>query len=104
MFNHSGGYGDYSLGENKYQVVYESGHGWFGDETKAYDFALLRASELTVAKGFSEFEIYRQDTDPSWAVLYIQLTNSKTETTINAKATLVKIRQQYGLKVVEPVK
>ncbi len=95
MFVGFGGYDEASLGENKYQVMYSTGHAAFQDEMKIYDFALLRASELTLEKGFSSFEIYREWKSSTTAVLYIQLTNTNTEESINAKSTTLNLRQKY---------
>jgi len=97
MFVGFGGYSDYFLEDDKYQVVYSTGHGAFQSEAKVYDFALLRAAELTLEKGFSRFAIYREWKSSAHAVLYIQLTNTGTEKSIDADSAALNIRQKYGI-------
>ncbi len=104
MFVHFGGYEDYPLGENKYQVVYASGHAAFRSETKVFEFALIRASELTLDKGFSHFIILDEYKDEYHAVLEVQLTNETADKMLDAETTLIKYKTKYGFRKVEPIK
>lgn len=64
----TGGYKDYALGNNTYEV-------WFGGnghtkKDKVVEFALLRSAEVTLEEGFKYFTILESKTDSSYKYEY----------------------------------
>jgi len=70
----SGGYKDYALGNNTYEV-------WFGGnghtkKDKVVEFALLRSAEVTLEKGFTYFTILESKTDSSYKYEYFSYSHT----------------------------
>ena len=95
MFVGFGGYAEYPQKDGIYQVCYSSGHAAFRSKEKVHDFALRRACELTIEKGFKAFRICDEWNNEYHCVLDISLTNSCEENVLDAKETLITLRKKY---------
>ncbi|GEM_PF-4339479 len=95
MFVGFGGYAEGPKENGIYQVGYSSGHAAFRSKEKVHDFALRRACELTIEKGFKSFKICDEWNNEYHCVLDISLTNSCEENVLNAKETLITLRKKY---------
>lgn len=95
MFVGFGGYEEYPLENGIYQVCYSSGHAAFRSKEKVHDFALRRACELTIERGFTSFKICSEWNNEYHSVLEIFFTNSNEENALRADETLAELHKKY---------
>ena len=95
MFSGCGGYFNSSLANGNYNVSYSTGHIAFHNKDIVRDFALRRACELSLEKGFAKFQVCNERGNDYGCSLEIHLTNSNRGDALDAKATLSTIHNKY---------
>lgn len=93
----SGGYKDYTLGNNTYEVWF-GGNGYTQKE-KVVEFALLRSAEVTLEKGFTYFTILESKTDSSYKYEYFSYSHTNIIQCFNEEPVGIKISIYNAKKI-----